>query len=301
VSSFSTHWLALREPLDARSRAADLTGLLRDEVGGIASQRPRIEIIDLGAGTGANLRYAAPLLAGAQQWLLVEHDPLLLAAMPQQIQAWSTATHSQFTASSAQWIVRAERFECQIQGLALDLAAQLDSLPLPRGALLTASAFLDLVSEDWLRKLVRRAATAEATVWFTLSYDGRIECDPVEPEDQELRELVNQHQLGDKGFGLALGPSAASAAGRILGEHGYQVQCAASDWCLAPDHAALQYALVEGWFEAACEIAPTRSAMLRAWRARRRSHIESGRSSLRVGHVDMVGRPSRDRPSESRI
>jgi hypothetical protein len=292
VSSFSPHWLTLREPVDARSRAAGLATLLGEEVAGIRARHSRVEIIDLGAGTGANLRYAAPRLAGAQDWLLVERDPLLLAAMAQQIRAWAHATHSQFTASGAQIAIRAERFECQVQSLALDLAVQLDTLPLRRGVLLTASALLDLVSENWLRRLIGRAAAAEVAVWFTLTYDGRIDCDPVETEDREVREFVNRHQLGDKGFGLALGPTAASTAARILGECGYQVQHAASDWCLGPDHAALQYALVEGWFEAACEIAPTRTSMLRAWQARRRAHIEAGRSTLRVGHVDMVGRPA---------
>jgi hypothetical protein len=290
VSSFSTQWLALREPLDASSRAADLARLLRER-GGLQARHPRIEIIDLGAGTGANLRYAAPLLAGAQDWLLVERDPLLLAAMAPQLQAWSRATQSRFTASGAQFVLRADRFECQVKSLALDLAAHLVSLPLHHGVLLTASALLDLVSEHWLRMLMRRAAAAEAAVWFTLTYDGRIACDPVEADDGAVRELVNQHQRGDKGFGLALGPTAAGTALDILGEHGYLVQCASSDWCVGPDHPALQYALVEGWFEAACEIAPTRTPMLRAWRKLRRAHIAGLRSTLRVGHVDMVGRP----------
>lgn len=291
MSSFSTHWLALREPADASSRAAGLAGLLRDAVGAIQSRHSRVEIIDLGAGTGANLRYVAPRLAGAQDWLLVERDPLLLAAMAQQLQAWSHATHGRFTASGAQFAVRADRFECRVQSLALDLALQLDRLPLRRGMLLTASALLDLVSEDWLRMLMQRAAAAEAAVWFTLTYDGRIDCDPVAADDREVRELFNQHQLGDKGFGLALGPAAARTAQQILGEHGYLVQCASSDWCVGPDQAALQYALVEGWFAAACEIAPTRTPMLRAWRELRRAHIAALRSTLRVGHVDMVGRP----------
>jgi hypothetical protein len=285
VSSFSPGWLALREPVDASSRAAGLATMLREVV------RGRTEVIDLGAGTGANLRYAAPLLAGMQDWLLVERDPVLLAAMAQQTQAWSLATQSRFTTSDAGFAVRADSFECDVQSLALDLAVQLDSLPLRRGVLLTASALLDLVSEGWLRLLLGRAAAAEAAVWFTLTYDGRIECVPGESEDREVRELVNQHQRGDKGFGLALGPTAASTAGEILGECGYRVQRANSDWCLGPVHAALQYALVEGWFEAACAIAPGRTAMLSAWRARRRAHIEAGRSTLRVGHVDMVGRP----------
>ena len=291
MSGFSPGWLALREPVDASSRAAGLAAMVCDEIRGTRRRHSRIEIIDLGAGTGANLRYAAPRLAGAQDWLLVEHDPLLLAAIAQQTQAWAQSTQCEFSASGAQFVLRTDRFECQVQSLALDLAVQLDSLPLRRGVLLTASALLDLVSEDWLRLLLRRAAAAEAAVWFTLIYDGRIDCAPAEAEDREVRELVNRHQLGDKGFGLALGPTAATTAAKILSERGYQVQLAASDWCVGAHQSALQYALVEGWFEAACEIAPGRVAMLRAWRARRRAHIDGGRSTLRVGHVDMVGRP----------
>jgi hypothetical protein len=291
VSNFSPHWLALREPVDARSRAAGLAGLVHEQVGRIRSRHSRVEIIDLGAGTGANLRYAAPLLAGAQDWLLVEYDPLLLAAMAQQTRAWSRATHSQFSASGAQFVVKGAQFECRVQSLTLDLAVQLDGLPLRPGVLLTASALLDLVCEDWLRRLIGRAVAVEAAVWFTLTYDGRIDCDPVEAEDQIVRELVNQHQRGDKGFGLALGPTAARTAQEILGEHGYRVHSTTSDWCVGPEEAALQEALVTGWFEAACEIAPTRIAVLRAWRERRRAHIAALRSTLRVGHVDMVGRP----------
>ena len=292
MSSFSTQWLALREPVDASSRAAGLATGLRERVGALQSRPSPVEIIDLGAGTGANLRFAAPVLTGAQEWLLVERDPLLLAAMTQQMRSWSHSTQSRFTASGAQFAIRADRFECQVQSLGLDLAVQLDHLPLRHGVLLTASALLDLVSEAWLRRLIGRAAAAEAAVWFTLTYDGRIDCDPVEAEDQEVRELVNQHQRGDKGFGLALGPTAPGTAARILGECGYQVQQAASDWCLGPDHAALQHALIEGWFAAACEIAPTRTAVLRAWQARRHAHVAGLRSTLRVGHVDMVGLPA---------
>jgi hypothetical protein len=292
VSSFSPHWLALREPLDASSRAAGLAASLCDDHGAVRSRSTRLQIVDLGAGTGANLRYVAPLLAGAQDWLLVEHDPLLLAAVEGQLRTWSHATQSQFTVSDGRIVVRGARFECQVDSRALDLAVQLDSLPLRRGVLLTASALLDLVSEDWLRRLMERAAAAEAAVWFALSYDGRIECGPAEAEDGEVRDLVNRHQRGDKGFGSALGPAAVDTACKILGEFGYQVQCASSDWCIGPDHTALQHALVEGWYAAASEIAPTREFTLGAWRVRRRAHIDSGRSTLRVGHADIVGRPA---------
>jgi spermidine synthase len=40
----------------------------------------RLRVVDLGAGTGANLRRLAPLLGSGQRWTLVELDPALVAA-----------------------------------------------------------------------------------------------------------------------------------------------------------------------------------------------------------------------------
>jgi hypothetical protein len=273
VSSFSVDWLALREPLDAAARCVRLGGVALDALARTRPTTSRTDVIDLGAGTGANLRYVAPLIDGEQDWLLVENDPLLLAAAAEHLQAWLP-----------------ER-RCRVQVVSLDLATQLARLPLRTGSLLTAAALLDLVSEAWLRVLLQRAAAADAIVWFALTYDGRIECYPPEPEDAEVRELVNLHQLGDKGFGAALGPGAGRITQQVLTTHGYHVHCAPSDWHVAPEHSALQHALVAGWCQAALEIAPHRAPALHGWMGRRRAHIEAAHSELRVGHVDIVGHP----------
>ncbi len=281
MSGFSTQWLQLREPLDAASRAAGLCDFLPKD-------SPRA-IIDLGAGTGANLRYAAPRLGGMQDWLLVEHDPVLLAALEGRMREWAP----QLTRSGGALSLRNPQFECRIRQVALDLASQLHQLPLSDGVLLTASALLDLVSESWLRALAQSAAKAGATIWFALTYDGRAECSPEEPEDAEVRELCNLHQLKDKGFGPALGPAAAQTAERIFAAQGYHIRSAPSDWRIGTQSQALQQAIVQGWFEAASEIAPQRAEALNAWLAKRRAHIDAARSELRIGHADIIGRPGR--------
>ena len=120
-----------------------------------------------------------------------------------------------------------------------------------------------------------------------------MDCAPAEPEDAPVRELFNLHQLNDKGFGPALGPKAARMAEEIFQKQGYHIRSAPSDWHIGPQSADLQFALIQGWFEAASEVAPHRTSMLRGWLARRRAHIEAGRSELRIGHVDTVGHPPR--------
>ncbi len=273
MSGFSVDWLALREPVDAASRCVGIGGVALDALMRTHGATPYIDVVDLGAGTGANLRYVAPRIAAEQNWWLVENDPVLLAVATADLQS------------------RPPQVQCRVQILALDLATQLHDLPLRAGSLVTASALLDLVSDAWLRTLVEHVATAGAVAWFALTYDGRIECYPPEPEDSQVRELVNLHQLNDKGFGAALGPGAGRRTQQLLAAHGYQVHCAASDWHITPEHLALQHALVEGWCQAAIEIAPQRAPVLQGWLTRRRAHIAAARSELRVGHVDIVGHP----------
>jgi hypothetical protein len=285
VSGFSPEWLGLREPLDGSSRnrelALEIAALLR------AGERDRMSVVDLGAGTGANLRYLAPVLGGAQDWLLVDRDAELLGAVEQRLREWSP--HAVHVSERGLLTVRAAQLECRIERRRMELAAGLEHLELPRGALVTASALLDLVSATWLAEATLRCREAEAPVLLALTYDGRMRCNPAEPDDRLVQQLFNRHQRTDKGFGLAVGPSAAAAAERSLLQAGYRTRSARSDWRIGPGrHAALQLQLIEGWFDAAQELAPAETSRLREWRRRRRAHVEADRSELLVGHVDLI-------------
>jgi hypothetical protein len=155
--------------------------------------------------------------------------------------------------------------------------------------LITASALLDLVSEQWLVALAQRCRDTGAAVLFALTYNGELRCSPAEPEDEMVRELVNGHQRTNKGFGLALGPDAAESAARVFDELGYEVWRQESDWELGQESAELQTQIIEGWVEAAAIIAPEEAASLDSWKSRRLAHVTAGRSHLIVGHEDLAG------------
>ena len=88
MSGFKADWLQRREPFDAAARDRDLARRF-GAVLGDGQNKPR-RIVDLAAGSGANFRALAPLLGGDQDWLLVDHDPLLIAAQAAEIARWST-------------------------------------------------------------------------------------------------------------------------------------------------------------------------------------------------------------------
>ena len=123
LTGFTAEWLHLREPLDAASRDATLVEWL-PQIGGTR------HVVDLGAGTGANLRYLAPLLGGAQEWLLVDDDAPLLAAADDALFAWAMDPGARMTNGPAEILIAADGFECCVRRRRLDLAAELHSLPL---------------------------------------------------------------------------------------------------------------------------------------------------------------------------
>src|SRR3954447_23559063 len=85
--SFS-RWLALREPVDAAARSSTLTHMISDW---LPLDRP-LRIVDLGTGTGSNLRYLIERLPPRQDWLLFDSDANLLAEVPARMADWA-ATH----------------------------------------------------------------------------------------------------------------------------------------------------------------------------------------------------------------
>ena len=285
MGSFDAAWLALREPADAAARADALATALAARLGFPAELR----VADLGSGTGANARYLLSRLPSPQAWLLADADPALLAVMAGAMALWAPS-HACRTAHAGDGVdVTGATIAARLTSRQADLTddSALDALVAGRH-LVTASALLDLVSAAWLEALLARCRDAGAAVLFALSYDGRLACEPVEPGDELVRELVNTHQQGDKGFGPALGPTAASAAARQLAGLGYTVRTAASDWRLGIKDAALQRSLIDGWATAAREAPGAARDAVDAWHARRLAHLDAGRSTLIVGHQDLA-------------
>lgn len=287
MSGFSDSWLALREPLDARSRSAALVRRLSTE----SAPHPR-RIIDLGAGNGSNLRYLAPRLGGEQEWLLVDHDGALLEAAARHLARWATERGLALHEQGETLILHGSGLHCRARRLELDLARDLHALPVDECWLLTASALLDLASWDWLVDLVDRARAADARMLFALTYDGEIGWAPQLSDDPLVTALVNDHQNRDKGFGPALGPRAASAVVERLRHHGYDVNEAETPWEIQPGETGVQQTLIEGWAKAALEQNPEEVERIERWACERGRLVAAGSSRLRVGHRDVLALPS---------
>ena len=266
--SFSAAWLEMREPYDRRARAASVIDAAVAALAGRAS----VMIADLACGTGSTFRALMPRIKSRQNWRLVDNDLSLLVRTPQ--------------SSPPNVNVAAMPID-----LSLDLTAALDG-PVD---LVTATALLDLVSEEWLQRLVVEIAARRLPVYAALSYDGHVEMTPADSADKKIIAAVNAHQRTDKGFGPALGPTAAAAAFERFERVGYSVLQGQSDWGFAPHDREIQLELLSGWAAAARDIDDVPLPDVIGWLKRRRDLVVAGRSSIRVGHTDLFARPTSTR------
>ncbi|MBX2885657.1 MAG: class I SAM-dependent methyltransferase [Granulosicoccus sp.] len=281
---FSPEWLQLRESADHAARSISLS----KKVSAWAKSRPKLSVADLGAGTGSNLRYLAPMLGHNQHWTLLDHDDALLKVLPERLGDWAAYISASISICGDTTNITAETFSVSINCRQLDLSSELQDLPCHNTDLVTASALLDLTSADWLKQLTDQCILHQCTLLFSLSYNGLIRWQPAHEFDVVVQKALNAHQLSDKGFGPALGPGATASLKQTLESAGRNVALQDSDWLLAASEKSLQQNIVDSWFVAVKQSSPELQAKLENWHRFRTDQISDSVSSLQVGHTDLL-------------
>jgi hypothetical protein len=269
MSGFSADWLSLRETYDQRARNPDVLAI----VAATFSHLPSMTIVDLACGTGATRRAIAARLPKPQHWQLVDNDLSLLARA------------GTLPAPTG----------CTTRTLPIDLVRDLEIALDGPSDLITCSALLDLVSEEWLERLVTECAARRLPLYAALSYDGRVNLEPSDRFDANIIAAVNDHQTRDKGFGPALGPHAAKAIAKFCQTLGYEISEGPADWVLGANDRDMQRAVLTQWAQAVQEIGTMSTLNIASWLTRRIELLESGRSRISVGHVDVFARPTASR------
>lgn len=276
MTGFSADWLALREPADHRSRNPKIAQTFANYFDG---WRP-VTVIDLGCGTGSNLRATAPHLGPEQFWTLVDYDEKLLAAAAERLQAWADGSA---TKDDALVLFKGAK-RITVNFRRADLSAELGSVLATGANLVTASALFDLCSADFLATLVGEIAARKAAFYTVLTYDGDQRWEPEHEADAAMLQAFHDHQARDKGFGASAGPSAPDVLSDLFAAAGYSVFEGDSAWRLGAADAALVAELAAGFASAAAETGAISAQDLASWRM-------VVRTGAIVGHTDTLALP----------
>ena len=265
----SSGWLALREPADGAARARELATH-------VARRQPstgRWLIHDLGCGTGSMGRWLAPLLPGAQRWVLHDRDADLLRAAATDLPGPA--------ADGAAVTVETRRSD-------LDRLRPPD---LAGATLITASALLDMLTADELAALVAVCAGAGCPILLTLSVVGRVGLTPTDPLDRRVAAAFDAHQRRTTGRGPLLGPDAVQVAVERFGRLGSEVVVRPSPWRLGAPEAELAAEWFTGWMGAARDQQVELVAETGAYARRRLDQAAAGELEVTVDHADLLVLP----------
>jgi hypothetical protein len=273
VSGFDASWLDLREPADHRSRNEEVARLLTRHLG----NRRSIEVLDLGCGTGSNLRATAPCLGPDQHWTLIDHDAALLEAAHARLSAWASRSERQ----GRRWILYKGGNRISVELHRADLARDLDRVFAERPDLVTASALFDLVSADFISEIAAEVVRCRAAFYTVLTYNGQQRWAPRHEADDTFASAFRLHQTRDKGFGDAAGPMAPALLSAAFDAAGYSVTEGDSAWRLEAGDEALIAKLVPGFAAAVTETKLVPESKVTAW-------LKVQRTGALVGHTDTL-------------
>jgi SAM-dependent methyltransferase len=273
---FDPAWLDLREPVDHRSRNEDLARALARHCG----RRASISVLDLGCGTGSNLRATAPLLGAEQHWTLVDNDADLLEAAVARLGSWATSAER----NGSRLLLNKDGKRITVRFACADLARELDWVLETGADLYTASALFDLVSDDFIVSLAAEVAQRRAVFFTVLTYNGLQRWSPKHEADATLALAFRTHQTRDKGFGPAAGPIAPALLAAAFDEAGYAVSEGDSGWRLEAGDEPLIGALAAGFAAAVRETQLVPEEQVANW-------LAVSRTGALVGHTDTLAVP----------
>jgi hypothetical protein len=260
-----SNWLAARVAADTAARAATLKTLVPDLINYLAltgDHQDTLEIIDLGAGTGANQRWLAPQLPFRQRWVHLDHDPIISRSLP-----------------------------LPDDTMIIDDSVEALSRLLSRGdgrQLVTCSAVLDVLPMAQLKAVCRAVIDNRVPALFSLTVTGTLGVVPSHPDDQPLLDAFNDHQ---RRAGRA-GPEAASMAAEALRAADFDVRCQETPWQLtAASGRAFVGQVLKERLHAAVSQYPGLAEAANAWLELRRSQLALGIMRVELGHGDILALP----------
>jgi hypothetical protein len=259
-------WLAARVAADDAARAATVSTLLPElsryliEAAGPGGT---VQIVDLGAGTGANQRWLAPRLPIRQRWLHLDHNPVISRSLP----------------LAAETVIVDESVEALGKLLTRSSGDR---------QLVSCSALLDVLTTEQIQAVCRAVIDNRVPAFFSLTVTGGLRLSPADAHDQLLLAAFNDHQ---RRAGRA-GPEATTLTVNLLRAAEFAVTTQETPWRLTAESGpAFVDQMLEERLAAAVAQDPALARTAKAWLELRRAQLAAGLLRIELDHCDLLGLP----------
>lgn len=233
-------WLSYRAACDAAARHKGVERKFLE----FFNHKSVLELVDVGAGTGANFRYYFDLIQQNQRWTFLEKDPFLLAQASDTIAQYAHQHGYRFEQPHAHLIrVSAGKKQAHIQ-LTQGSLEELDRLVnLADTDIVTANAVFDLIAYEQFDALVGRLKRQYVCLLSTLNY-YEISFLPFSEADARFVRWYHMYLKRPQPSGIAMGADCCEEMLDLLHQHEMIIIQEASQWHISRNNTAMHHFLL---------------------------------------------------------
>ena len=282
---FYNSWLAQREPFDFLARSNLLVNEIKKDSKIINN------LVDLGTGTGSFLRWYICQKLTFHTGTLIDYDRRLLNSIGLSFRKFFKDTDFVIKKLNADKYLFSGHLYQESSKILLNRKNIFNfNTKFNQYDLISLSALADLLSKKYIKKLLSNISSGKY-LYFSLCFNGKIKWLPTNEFDKYITRQFNNHQIQDKGFGVALGSNSIKYIELVAKQEDYSIFKKDSSWkidTLTNESQLFQQKYLNIILNALKKDEITDKKVLQSWFSKRIGLIKNKRSNLNVGHNDIL-------------
>ena len=223
-----TQWLAHRFAYDAQARHPEIEHKF---LAFFEQHQTALKAVDVGSGTGANVRYYFDRIPHAQEWTLIEQSSGLLDECRRTLVAFAQEHDYDWQSQGNIFLLTDAEKTATITLVQGSIAHIEQLIDLTQTDVVTANAVFDLLSFEQFDTLVSTLAKHDVCLLATLNY-YETSLLPFSEQDHRFIGWYHMHMKRPQPMGIAMGPDCSEEMLDLLAQHHMMIEQESSQWHL---------------------------------------------------------------------
>lgn len=281
-------WLSYRFACDAEARNQGIERKFLE----FFDHMPRLCLVDVGAGTGANFRYYFDKIKQNQEWTFIEQDPHLIKASHICLEKFALGHDYSFRQDNNAITITSKDKEAHINFIQGSLTHIETLADLQKTDVVTANAVFDLVAYEQFDTFAGKLKENDVCLLSTLNY-YETSFIPFSASDGRFIRLYHMHMRRPQPFGIAMGPDCCEEMLDLLYAHGMLIEQEASQWHITQRNTTLQNFLLHFIENAIHELnlAECEQQAFNEWLTEKKTLSHNHELEIYVDHNDIFAYP----------
>ena len=280
---FQVEWLEERFSFDTKAR----NKIIEQACITHFKDKERLNILDIGAGTGSNFQHLWNRFPQHQNWIFVELNPELAQVAKEKCIQLAKKQGFSIAEENKRLVFQKEKQYRSIQILNQSFLELHQFLDLDKVDLITAGAVFDLLSSTMLDQFLNQLLEHQIALLATINYTG-MHFQHSSTTDQQFIQLYEAHMCRQQDFGRAIGPKFPEYLKAFSNAKSIPLLMGSSHWIIGPTDHKMHRFLLDYMEKGIGEtLTDTKQKLsFQNWLTSKRNTLQQGQLELQVSHQD---------------